>query len=140
MSEAGPVRAVLLAHGAMARGMVDAVRRISGVEEDALIPLSNDGRSPQVLQEELEGLLAEGITVVFTDLAGGSCALAARKCFSPDHRQVVVSGVNLPILLEFVFNRNLPVEKLVPRLLNRGGGAIKSIPEFPEHVDSPVSD
>ncbi|MFO8172640.1 MAG: PTS sugar transporter subunit IIA [Gemmatimonadota bacterium] len=136
MSDAGPVRAVLLAHGTMARGMVDAVRRISGVEEDALIPLSNDGRSPQVLQEELEGLLAEGITVVFTDLAGGSCALAARKCSSP----VVVSGVNLPILLEFVFNRNLPVEKLVPRLLKHGGGAIKSIPEFPEHVDSPVSD
>lgn len=139
MNDAGSIRAVLLAHGTMARGMVDAVRKISGVEEDALIPLSNEGRSPQALQEELESLLAEGVTVIFTDLASGSCALTARKCSRPGCRQVVVSGVNLPVLLEFVFHRNLPVEELVPRLLSRGACAIKSIPEFPEHADSPVS-
>lgn len=130
MSDDGPIRAVVLAHGAMARGMVDAVRKISGVEEDALVPMSNEGRSPEALQEELEALLKDGIRVVFTDLASGSCALAARRCSSSESKQVIVSGVNLPVLLDFVFHRNLPMEELIPRLVTRGVAAIRSVPEF----------
>jgi len=125
------MRAVILAHGGMAQGMVDAVRTISGVGEDAIIPMSNQGRSPQALQDELASLLDEGIRVVFTDLASGSCALAARRCSGTGSDQVIVSGVNLPVLLDFVFHRTLPMEELIPRLVSRGVGAIRSIPEFP---------
>ena len=139
MSETGPLRAIVLAHGDMARGMVDAVRKISGVAEDALIPLSNEGQSPQTLQEELESLFTDDLRVVFTDMASGSCAMAARKCAPGEGSRIIVTGVNLPVLLDFVFNRNLPLDELIPRLLKRGVSAIKSVPEFPEHVDSSVS-
>ena len=139
MSEGETVVGILLAHGEMARGLVDAVRKISGADEEVLVPLSNEGRSPEALREDLEALISESRRVVFTDLASGSCALAARKCSPTDCIPVIVSGVNLPLLLDFVFSRHLPLEELIPHLLKRGISAIRSVPEFPEHVDSPVS-
>ena len=51
-----PVRGVVVAHGAMAEGMVDAVRRIAGGAADALIPLSNEGMGPAELQATLREL------------------------------------------------------------------------------------
>lgn len=131
MNESVGTRGILLAHGSMAQGLVDAVRRISGVDAEVLIPLTNEGKSPQAIQEELDRLLSDGPSVVFTDLPSGSCALAARVCCRAHPDQVVVSGVNLPILLEFVFNRHLPMRELVPRLLSKGIGSVKSAPEFP---------
>lgn len=131
MSEAAPVRGILVAHGSMAQGMVDAVKRIAGVGEDALTALSNDGKSPEALVAELNQLLGSSSAVVFTDLASGSCALAARACCRNGGSQVVLFGVNLPILLDFVFHRELPLEELIPRLLEKGRGSLRSAPEFP---------
>ncbi len=139
MSEEEGLRAIVLAHGNMARGMVDAVRQISGVGEGILIPLSNHGKSPVALEAELESLLTDDAMVVFTDLSSGSCALAARKCAPQACKLVLVTGVNLAILLDFVFNRHLAMDELIPHLLKRGIASIQSIPEFPEHVDSPLS-
>ena len=60
MSEVEGVRGIVLAHGLMARGMVDAVRKISGVDEGVVVPLSNEGKSPEALREELDLLLGKG--------------------------------------------------------------------------------
>ena len=140
MSEGGGVRGIVLAHGLLAKGLVDAVRKISGADEGLIIPVSNEGKSPQTLQEELGKLLEGGPVIVFTDLPSGSCALVARTCCRGDAGQVVVSGVNLPILLDFVFNHHLPLRELVPRLLSKGMGSVRSAPEFPDHAHRPVSD
>lgn len=139
MSEEEALCGVVLAHGAMARGLADAVAKIAGPGEDVLIPLSNEGKSGEALQEELEGLLGKGPGIVFTDLTSGSCALSARRCCRPGEGRAVVFGVNLPVLLDFVFNRNLPMEELVPRLLEKGRAGLTSIPDYTTHADSPVS-
>jgi mannose/fructose-specific phosphotransferase system component IIA len=115
----------------MAQGLVDATRKISGAGEGVLLPVSNEGKSPQALREELDALLAHGPAIVFTDLPSGSCALAAQMCCRLRPDQAVISGVNLPILLDFVFNRHLPVAELVPRLLSKGAGSVRSTPEQP---------
>jgi len=115
----------------MAQGMVDATRKISGAGEGILIPLSNEGKSPQTLQEELDLILGDGPAIIFTDLPSGSCAIAAQMCCRLREDQAVISGVNLPVLLDFVFNRQLPVAELVPRLLSKGIGSVRSIPEQP---------
>jgi mannose/fructose-specific phosphotransferase system component IIA len=120
------VRGVVVAHGEMARGLVDAVRRISGHGEEALVPLSNDGRSPESLRAELESLLGDGPAVVFTDLQAGSCALAA-VATSRRGNTVVLCGANLPMLLDFVFHRDAPLDTLAERLVQKGREGIRSL-------------
>jgi mannose/fructose-specific phosphotransferase system component IIA len=128
MSEPVPVRGILVAHGEMAQGMADAIHRIAGVDEEVLLPLSNDGKGPDELLRELDELAGDGPAVIFTDLFTGSCALSARKASLEDRRRVVVFGTNLPMLLDFVFHRDLPVEELVARVLARGREAVQSAP------------
>lgn len=130
MNKEPPVLGVILAHGALAMGLSDAVERIAGVGEEALLPVSNDGKSPEALRFELSELLGGGPVIIFTDLPSGSCAVTARVCCRGDGDEAVVSGVNLPILLDFVFHRDLPLEELVPRLLEKGRGSVLSSPDY----------
>jgi mannose/fructose-specific phosphotransferase system component IIA len=123
----------------MARGMVDAIRKISGAGEEALIPISNQGKSPQTLQAELDDLLGNAPAIVFTDLANGSCAITAQVCCHGEYDQAVIFGVNLPVLLDFVFHRTMPLHELVPRLLKKGRSGLQSIPEFSDDADRTVS-
>lgn len=128
MSENQPVRGVLLGHGKMAEGMVDAVREIAGLDDDALVPLSNEGCNPQTLAAEVGKLVGDAPTIVFTDLCTGSCAMSAQLTCRDNGDRAIVFGVNLPMLLDFVFNRELPLDELVPRLLKKGKDSVKSVP------------
>lgn len=124
MSEGRPVRGVVVAHGPMARAMVDAVRRIAGDAADGLIALSNDNKTPETLQADLDRELGAGPAVIFADLQSGSCAMAALSSCRQGARRVVVCGVNLPMLLDFVFHRELPLDQVVERVVDRGRAAI----------------
>lgn len=129
MSDGG-VRGVVVAHAGLAGALVAAVRDIAGLDEDALRPLSNEGLAPDGIRDAIAAALGDhGPAVVFTDLREGSCGIAAQRlCVDrPDH--VVVTGVNLPMLLDFAMKRHLPLEDLVHRLVDRGRGAIQALPE-----------
>lgn len=139
MAEARPVRGVLVAHGEMARGMADAVRRIAGADADALVPVSNEDVSADHLAERLEELLGEGPGIVFTDLRTGSCAFAARFASKDRPERAIIFGVNLPLLIDFVFHRELSIEELVPRLLEKGRAELCSAPEPAPHGDRALS-
>ena len=102
-----PARGILFAHGKMASGMVDALQRIAGIEEQAVIPVSNEGRGPEELKTLVDELAGEAPAVVFADLPSGSCAVAARLACTGRTARAVVCGVNLPMLLDFAFNRDL---------------------------------
>ncbi len=124
MSEAS-VHGIVLAHGTMAAGMVDAVRQITGLDPGALVPVSNRGLGPEALAAEVRKNV-EGATIVFTDLQSGSCGFAARRYCADIPDLVIISGVNLPILLEFAMLRHLPLHDLVPKLLTKARSAITS--------------
>jgi mannose/fructose-specific phosphotransferase system component IIA len=123
-----PAVGVLLGHGAMAAGMVDAVRQITGCDEGALMPVSNHGKSPDALTNEVRELVGTGPAVLFTDLQSGSCAFTARRLTHGAPQLVVISGVNLPVLIDFVMNRSMPLAQLIPRLLLKGRAAIGCAP------------
>jgi PTS system mannose-specific IIA component len=133
---AAPVKGIIVTHGTMGFGMVDAVRKISGAEESALSAVSNDGLGPEDLVTAVSDFAGHEPTIIFTDLQTGSCALAARfACARPEERRVVF-GANLPMLIDFVFHRHLPLDDLVDRLLERGRSAIRSYqPEAKERGD-----
>ena len=119
---------VVVAHGGMAQGMIDAVRRIAGVEEGILTAVSNEGRGPDELKSVLTGIIGGRPAVVFTDLAAGSCTLAARLTCRECTNIPVVTGVNLPMLLDFVFHRDVAPEELAERLVQKARDGIRGIP------------
>jgi len=120
MSEPRPLIGIVIAHGTLAEGLVDAVQQISGVGPGVLIPLSNRGLSPDAIADAVERAAAGRPAVVFTDMLGGSCTYAARRFALARPDVVIVGGVNLPMLLDFVLHRELPPAELLERLLTRG--------------------
>jgi mannose/fructose-specific phosphotransferase system component IIA len=128
MSEPVAVRALLLGHGSMPDGLVDAVRHITGCEPDAIVPLSNRGMSPDSMASAVQDAVRDGPLIIFTDLQSGSCGFVARRVSQGATDIVVISGVNLPLLVEFAMNRLLPLQQLVPRLLEKGRAAITCAP------------
>lgn len=126
MSDVELVRGVLLSHGKLAEGLVDAVRRITDLDEDVLVAMSNEGQNPQGLAEQVDLLVGSAPIVVFTDLGTGSCALTAQLTCKDQDLRAVVFGMNLPMLLEFVFHRELSLSELVPRLLTKGREGVKT--------------
>ena len=126
MSDVELVKGVLLSHGNLAEGMVDAVQRITGLGEGVLVPMSNEGQTPQGLADQVDALVGSAQVVVFTDLGSGSCALTAQLTCKDNGRRAVVFGMNLPMLLEFVFHRELSLSELVPRLLVKGKEGVKT--------------
>ncbi len=113
MSE--PVQGVLVAHGELGKAMLDAVKQIAGTN-DGLQSLSNRDLSPETLRERLAHLIGQAPSIVFVDLPSGSCALAARYLSSGRTDVAIVSGFNLPMLLDFVFHRDRPLAEVVERL------------------------
>lgn len=124
------VGGVVVAHSDLAEALVRAVERIAG-ESGALVPVSNEGRGPEEVRRAVEGACSGGPTVVFTDLASGSCGVAARFAAARGRRVAVVTGANLPMLLDFVFHRQMPLDALVERLVRKGRDGIAG--------DSPAS-
>lgn len=119
------LRGVVVAHGEMAQGMVTAVSRIAGLAPGVLQPVSNEGRGPDQLRDAILDVIGHGPAVVFTDLGAGSCTLAARISCRDRPRVAVVTGVNLPMLLEFVFHREMGLDELLPRLEEKARSGIR---------------
>jgi mannose/fructose-specific phosphotransferase system component IIA len=114
-----PVRGVVLAHAQLAEALVRAVEQISGVT-DALHPVSNEGLRPEELRTRLEAATGRDGAIIFVDLSSGSCAFAGRVIARGSDDIAVLTGVNLPMLLDFVFHRDMPLPELTERLLHKG--------------------
>jgi mannose/fructose-specific phosphotransferase system component IIA len=128
MSEPG-ARGVVVAHADLAAALLGAVQRITGADEGVLAALSNDGLGPDGIRERLDQLLGGGPGIVFSDLREGSCGMVGRKaCLGRDDR-FLVTGVNLPMLIEFVMQRDLPLDELARHMVARGRGAVTTFPD-----------
>jgi mannose/fructose-specific phosphotransferase system component IIA len=139
MSEA--VRGLVVSHASLAQGLVQSVRQIAGAGEEALVAVSNDACGPEALQNAVREALGEGPGIVFTDMPSGSCAFAARRLTVDRPETAVICGVNLPMLLDFVFHRDLPLPELVDRLVNKGKASITGACREPAgaHADRAAS-
>lgn len=122
MSE--PLRGIIVSHAAVAEALVAAVRAITGVD-DALVPVSNEGCDQDALKERLVAAVAGRPAVLFVDLPGGSCLTSSLR-FARGHPELaVVTGVNLAMLLDFLFHRELSPADAARRAVEAGGRAIK---------------
>ena len=119
-----PLRGVIVSHAAVAEALVKAVVAITGVEE-ALIPISNEGCDAAALTERLTGALGGRPAVLFIDLPGGSCLTSALRQARGRTDLSVVTGVNLAMLLDFVFHRDVTPAEAARRAGEAGAKAIR---------------
>jgi mannose/fructose-specific phosphotransferase system component IIA len=122
MSDA--LRGVVVCHGPLAQALVEAAESISGVT-GVLQPISNSGCDREALEDRVTQAVDGQSSVVFVDLASGSCLFAVLKRMRALPGVSVVTGVNLAMLVDFVFHTSLPAEAAAERAIAAGTKAIR---------------
>jgi PTS system mannose-specific IIA component len=108
------IPALLVTHADLGAALLRAVTRIYGPFEHVHV-LSNEGLSRDQLETEIDDHVAlwEQGGLILADFWGGSCHLCGIAAARGHGDVVVVTGLNLPLLLDYLHNR----EKFAPREL-----------------------
>jgi mannose/fructose-specific phosphotransferase system component IIA len=118
------LRGVVVCHGALASALVHAAEQISGLN-GALVPVSNTGCDRDTLEDRVRAAVGGQPAVVFVDLASGSCLVAVLKRLRSEQLVKVVTGVNLAMLVDFVFHRSLSPAEAATRAATAGEKSIR---------------
>lgn len=121
------VPALLVTHADLAAALLRAAEKVYGPAGDLEV-LSNEGLSRDGLEREIERRVADWPHggLVLTDFWGGSCTLCGIAAARGHGEVVVVSGLNLPILLDYLHNReHLDAIALAERLQKKGQDSIR---------------
>ena len=104
------IHLIVACHGRFAEELVNSAAMVFGEAEDVHAVTFMPGEGPEDLIRKYEAIMAEaGISddVLFlVDLFGGSPYNAAIRVAAPTARADVLSGVNLPMLLELLDSRD----------------------------------
>ncbi|MDY6985850.1 MAG: PTS sugar transporter subunit IIA [Candidatus Thermoplasmatota archaeon] len=98
---------IIVTHGKFAKALIETSAMIAGKQEKLYAVELEEGQSPESLKERIDALLTEK-SLILTDLFGASPFNASIKLLD---RAEVVTGVNLPMLLELLMNRSIGVEE-----------------------------
>jgi mannose/fructose-specific phosphotransferase system component IIA len=121
------VPALIVMHADLAAALLRAAASVYGPVDDVEV-LSNQGLSRDQLEDEI-GRRVEAWPdggLVLTDFWGGSCHICGAAAARGRGEVVVVTGLNLPTLLDYLHNRDgFPVEALAERLRLKGQESIR---------------
>lgn len=118
-----PLHGVVVCHGDVARSLVGAAEEISGVR-GALVPVSNTGCDRGQLEERIVAAVGDRPSVVFVDMPSGSCLFAAARRVAAMPGAAIVTGVNLAMLLDFLFHRSMTPADAAARAVDTATRAI----------------
>jgi mannose/fructose-specific phosphotransferase system component IIA len=117
------LRGVVVCHARLAGALIEAAEQISGVR-GALVPVSNVDCDRGTLEERVAQAVDGIPTVVFVDMSSGSCLFAVLNRLRETAGVKVVTGVNLAMLVDFLFHRSLTPAEAAARAATAGGKAI----------------
>ena len=118
------LQGVVVCHGAIAGALVEAAEQISGVA-GVLKAVSNTGCDRGSLEQRILEAVGDQATVVFVDMASGSCLIAVLARLRERSNVKVVTGVNLAMLIDFVFHLSQAPDAAASRAAAAGERAIK---------------
>jgi mannose/fructose-specific phosphotransferase system component IIA len=114
---------VVVGHGGLAAALIDAVARIAGTD-NGLVAVSNTDCDRGALEQRITSAIGEGPAIVFIDMPSGSCMFAAMHRLREMPGIRLVTGVNLAMLLEFVFHRDGTLDEVATKVADAGASAI----------------
>ena len=121
------VPALIVTHADLAQALVRAAERVVGSIEDVTL-LSNEGLSRDDLQDAIEACVGDWKEggLLLTDFWGGSCHTCGSAAARRHGEVVIVTGINLPLLLDYLYNRDrLSAPDLADRLQQKGRDSIR---------------
>jgi mannose/fructose-specific phosphotransferase system component IIA len=118
---------VIVAHTDVSEALLAAVRAIVG-DETGLVAVSNRGCDKAALLRRLDEAVRGRPAVIFTDMQGGSCAHTAAALARGRSDLRVVTGVNLAMLVDFAFHRELSLDAAADRAVQTGRAAVAVVP------------
>ena len=121
------VPALLVTHADLGAALLSAAAQIYGPVDDVAV-LSNADLSRAALEAAIEEHVArwpEG-GLVLTDFPGGSCQQCGLLAARGRAAVVVVTGINLPALLDYLHNREqYPAVELAERLRAKARDSVR---------------
>jgi len=121
------VPALLVMHADLSAALLRAAEQVVGAVE-GVESLSNSGLSRDELEREIAIRVGrwEAGGLVLTDFWGGSCHLCGASAARGRGEVVVVTGLNLPTLIDYLHNRErYGVIELAERLQKKGQESIR---------------
>jgi len=125
---------VIVSHGAMANGMLDAARMIVGEQEGMLAVSLEEMEDVEGLIEKIAAAVEKVDTgdgvLVLVDVFGASPFNASARLTLTRDKMDVITGMNLPMLLELAIHRQgSNLDELVKIALEAGTSSIKTLSE-----------
>lgn len=120
---------VVVTHGKLAEELIRTIESILGEVGD-LYPVCSENYVDTMIVKKIREIIEtykEGHVVLFADYSGGSCFLNCIRAKVGVKGVKLISGVNLPVLLDFVTKRGLmDYNEMTDHLVKRGRDSISS--------------
>ena len=128
------INILVMSHGEFAEGICKSAEMIIGGQENLKPVIFNPGESLDTLVEKLKRAINEFDNdfshLLLVDIFGGSPSNATALLLAENYKINAVSGVNLPMLLEALTEReNTDADTLVQQLKTAGNDGIVDIVE-----------
>lgn len=121
------VPALVVMHADLAEALIRAAAKVYGPVDDVDV-LSNEGLSRADLERAIEERVARWPHggIVLTDFWGGSCHMCSAIAARGHGEVIVLAGLNLPTLIDYLHNRDAyEAPALAERLLKKGQDSIR---------------
>jgi len=131
---------IIVSHGKLAMGLIDALYMIIGEQEAILPVVLDEGESPEQLESKLEEALdqigsMDGI-LILTDLFGATPFNVSGRIYQAHDHVEVIAGYNLPMLIELVMERDgASLHKLSQVAKNAGVEGVRVLSDALENGD-----
>lgn len=120
---------IIVTHGDLANELLNTAKTVFGEITDVRA-VTNRQKSPQVLIQEIESIVEsfdpDQKLLFFIDFWGGSCCHACLDVKRRHDNIFLITGVNLPMFLAFLYKRDtMPFDDLVDELIVRGRNSVR---------------
>ncbi|MFO7915609.1 MAG: hypothetical protein R6U43_07940 [Candidatus Krumholzibacteriales bacterium] len=127
MSNSENIVGIIITHGSLAEELKKTVNLILG-RVDGLVPVCSGDLSDDAVIEKIKEIIAGSRAerlVMFVDYCGGSCFNSCFRAVKGLKNAIIISGVNLPVLLDFATKRKImDFDEMVDHLVKRGRESI----------------